>query len=150
MQDEGPSGGQDTDFVLIDVDASSPSSKLKEIIQEWKAEIDTLTVKLQRAQWFINYLVQRNKQLEDQHTLIELRQIHEDRELARKRPGDMTPFEQENCLTHVNIHLEKLLAKENREKYMLRHMKTHYWARTHVCRAKMKILEARLRKALKR
>ena len=58
MHDEGPSGGQDTDFFFIDVDASSPSSKLKEIIQEQKAEIDTLTVKLQRAQWVIHYLEQ--------------------------------------------------------------------------------------------
>ena len=56
MHDAGPSGGRDTDFTLIDVDASSPSSKLKEIIQEQKAEIDTLNVKLQRAQWVINYL----------------------------------------------------------------------------------------------
>ena len=46
MQDEGPLGGQDTDFILIDVDSSSPSSKLKEIIQEQKAEIDTLNKKL--------------------------------------------------------------------------------------------------------
>ena len=44
MHDEGPSGGQDTDFILIDVNSSSPSSKLKEIIQEKKAKIDTLTV----------------------------------------------------------------------------------------------------------
>ena len=58
MQDEGPSGGQDTDFILIDVDASSPSSKLKEIIQEQKDEIDTLNEILYRAQWFINYLEQ--------------------------------------------------------------------------------------------
>ena len=65
MQEEGPSGGQDTDFVLIDVDLSSPSSKMRETIQEKKAEIDTLTVKLQRAQWVINYLEQWNKQLED-------------------------------------------------------------------------------------
>ena len=49
MHDEGLSGGQDTEFTLIDVDASSPSSKLKEIVQEQKAEIDTLNVKLQRA-----------------------------------------------------------------------------------------------------
>ena len=28
MHDEGPSGGRDTDFTFIDVDASSPSSKL--------------------------------------------------------------------------------------------------------------------------
>ena len=150
MHDEGPSGGQDTDFILINVDASSPSSKMKEIIQEQKAEIGTLTVKLQRAHWVINYLEQQNKQLEDQQTLIELRQIHEDRELARKRPGDMTPFERETCLTHVKIHLEKLLAKANRDKDMLRHMKNHYWAHTHICREKMKTLKARLRKALKR
>jgi len=56
MQDEGPSGGQDTDFILIDDDVSSPSSKLREIIQEQKAKIDVLTEKLQRAQWVINYL----------------------------------------------------------------------------------------------
>ena len=93
MHDEGPSGGQDTDFTLIDVDASSPSSKLKEIIQEQKAEIDTLNVKLQRAQWVIKYLDQCNKKLENQHTLTELQRIREDRELARKRPGEMTPYE---------------------------------------------------------
>ena len=32
MQEEGPSRGQDTDFILIDNNLSSPSSKLKEII----------------------------------------------------------------------------------------------------------------------
>ena len=109
-----------------------------------------MTKKFQRAQWVINYLEQRNKQVEDQQTLIELRKICEDRELARKRPGDMTPFERETCLTSIKIHLEKLLAKANRDKDMLKHMKNHYWARTHVCRARMKILKARLRKALKR
>ena len=150
MQEEGPSGGQDIDFMLIDVDLSSPSSKLREIIQEQKTEISTLTDKLQRAQWVIYYLEQWNKKLEDQQTLIELQQIREDRELARKRPGDMTPFERETCLTKVNIHLEKLLEKENRDKDMLRHMKNHDWACTHVCRAKMKILKVRLKRALKR
>ena len=61
MQDEGSSGSQNTDFILIDEDLSSPSSKLRETIQEQKAEIDTLTIKLQRAQWVINYLDQRKK-----------------------------------------------------------------------------------------
>ena len=46
MHDEGPSGGRDTDFTVIDVDASSPSLKLKEIIQEQRAENDTLKDKL--------------------------------------------------------------------------------------------------------
>ena len=56
MHDEGPSGGRVTDFTIIDVDATSPSSRLKEIIQEQKVENDTLKEKLQRAQWVINYL----------------------------------------------------------------------------------------------
>ena len=102
------------------------------------------------AKWVINYLEQCNKQLEDEHTLYELRQIREDRELARKRPGDMTSIDRDSMLIHVNTHLEKLLAKENRDKDMLFHMKTHYWARMHVCKAKMKILKRRLSKALKR
>ncbi len=150
MHDEGPSGGRDTDFTIIDVDASSPSSKLKEVIREQRAENESLQKKLQMAKWVINYLEQRNKQLEDEHTLYELQQIREDRELARKGPGDMTPVDRESMLICVNTHLEKLLAKENRDKDMLRHMKTHYWARMHVCKAKMKILKRRLSKALKR
>ena len=94
-------------------------------------------------------MVWRGSRLRHQHTLIELRQIREDRALARKRPGDMTPADRETCLTHVNINLEKLLEKENRDKDMFLHMKNHYWARNHVCKAKMKILKARLSKALK-
>ena len=46
MHDEGPSGGRDTDFIFIDVDASSPSSKLREVIQEQRDEIGTLTENL--------------------------------------------------------------------------------------------------------
>ena len=58
MFDEGPSGGQDTD--IIDVDASSPSSELKEIIREQRAENESLQKKLQMDKWVINYLEQRN------------------------------------------------------------------------------------------
>ena len=72
MHDEGPLGGQDTDFILIDLDSSSPNLKLREIIQEQKSNIGTLNDKLWRAQWVIEYLEQRNKQLEDQQELIEL------------------------------------------------------------------------------
>ena len=56
MHDEGPSGGQDTDFILIDLDSSSPNSKLREIIQEKKAEIGTLNDKLRIAQRVNEYL----------------------------------------------------------------------------------------------
>jgi len=148
MFDEGPSGGPDID--IIDLDISSPSSELKEIIQQQKAENHLLQQKLEMANWTINYLEQRNKQLEDEHTLDELQRIREDRNLARKRPGDLTPIEREAMLIRVNTHLEKLLAKANRDKDMLRHMKNHYWARMHVCKARMKVLKGRLAKALKR
>ena len=53
-------------------------------------------------------------------------------------------------LIQVNTHLEKLIAKANRDKDMLRNMKNHYWAHMHVCKAKMKVLKAHLAKALKR
>ena len=98
----------------------------------------------------IEYLEHHNKQLEDQQELIELQRIQEDQKLARKRHGDMTPFEREIVLERANIHLEKLLAKANRDKDMLRLMKHRYWARTHVCLARMKILKARLRWVLRR
>jgi len=148
MIDEGPSGDPDID--IIDLDISSSSSELREIIQQQKAENHLLQQKLEMANWTINYLEQRNKQLEDEHTLDELRRIHEDRNLARERPGDLTPIEREAMFFWVNTHLEKFLAKANREKDMLRHMKNHYWARMHVCKARMKVLKGQLAKALKR
>jgi len=148
MLDEGPSGDLDTD--IIDLDINSPSSELKEIIQQQKAKNHLLQKKLEMAKWTINYLEQRNKQLEDEHMLYELRQIREDRNLARKRPGDLTPIERESMLIRVNTHLEKLLVKENRDKDMLCHMKTHYWACMHVCKTKIKILKRHLNKAQKR
>ena len=87
--------------------------------------------------------------MEDEHELYEQLKIREDQELARRRPDDLTPIDQESMLIQVNTHLEKLLVKANRDKDLLRHMKNHYWARMHVCKAKMKILKGRLAKALK-
>jgi len=129
---------------------------LKEIIQEQKAEINNLNDKLLRVEWVINYLEQRNKQLEDEHTLIDLQQIREDQQAARRHIHEMTPIEQEieadreTWLERVNIHLEKLLAKANRDKDMLRHMKHHYWTRMRVNKARVKVLKKRLSQALKR
>ena len=57
--------------------------------------------------------------------------------------------DRENWLERVNIHLEKLLEKANKEKNMLRHMANHYWARNHVCKARIKILKAKLKRASK-
>ena len=87
---------------------------------------------------------------------MELQNICENRQAAKRRKIKLTPLEEEidadreSWLERVNIHLEKLLEKANKEKNMLRHMKDHYWARTHVCKARIKILKAKLKRALKR
>ena len=65
--------------------------------------------------------------------------------IKREIEGD-----RETWIKRVNMHLEKLLEKAKKEKNMLRNMKNHYWARTHVCKEKIKILKARLRRALRR
>ena len=57
--------------------------------------------------------------------------------------------DRESWLERVNIHLDKLLAKANRDKDMLRHIKHHYWARMHVNKARVSILKKRLSQALK-
>ena len=62
MHDEGPSKGQDRDFILVeedDTDLGSQSSKLKDvIIKEKEAEIQALSLDLERAKWIIKYLEQ--------------------------------------------------------------------------------------------
>ena len=55
----------------------------------------------------------------------------------------------ETWLERVNIHLKKMLEKANKENNMLRHMANHYWARNHVCKAQLKILKAKLKRASK-
>ena len=62
MHDEGPSGEQEADFILIqDDDADVESAKLRMTIQEQKTEIQDLSLNLERAKWIIRYLEQRNK-----------------------------------------------------------------------------------------
>ena len=58
MQDEGPSGEpsgeRETEFVLLhddDTDTKPTSAQLKEIIQEQQAEIQALSLDLERAKW---------------------------------------------------------------------------------------------------
>jgi len=88
--------------------------------------------------------------LEDEQTLDELWRIRSDRNLNRRRPGDLVPVERESMLIRLNAHLKRLLAKANQEKNLLRNMKNHYWARMHVCNAKMRVFQRRLAKAQKR
>ena len=87
---------------------------------------------------------------------MDFQNIRENWQVAQRSQTEMTSIEREieadreTWLERVNIHLEKLLEKETKEKNMLRHMKNHYWAQNHVCKARIKILKAKLRSALKR
>ncbi len=135
---------------VIDLDAGSPSTELKDIIREQSTEIHSLQTKLLMEKWIINYLEQRNKQLEDEHKLYDLQKLREDRELARRRPGDLRPIDRESMLIWDNAHLKRMLAKAKKDNKLLRNMKNHYWAQMHVCKEKMKVLQMWLAKALKR
>ena len=45
---------------------------------------------------------------------------------------------------------ERMLEKANNEKKILRHMAKHYWVRNHMCKARIRILKAKLKKASRR
>ena len=68
----------------------------------------------------------------------------------------MTPLEQEievdhqSWLERENMCLEKMLNRANKEKKMMSHMAHHYLARNQVCKARIRILKAKLKKALKK
>ena len=147
------------DSILIqddDTDLGSQSSKLKEIIQEQQVEIHDLSLNLEKSKWIIKYLEKRNKQLEDQQTIMELQNIRENQQAAKRRKVKLTSLEQEinadreSWLERENILLEKLLEKTNKEKTMLRHMAYHYLARNKVCKVRIRILKAKLKKALRK
>ena len=65
---------------------------------------------------------------------MELQNICENWQAARRSLTEMEPIEREieadreTWLERVNIHLEKMLEKANKENNMLIHMKNHYWA----------------------
>ena len=136
---------------FIDLDAHSPSSSdFYELIRQREEENLVLQRKLEMAQWTITYLEQRNRHLETEKELDELWRIRGNRGLNRRRPGDPLPADRETLLIQANAHLERLLEKANQDKELLCNMKTHYWARLHVCKAKMKILQRKLSEARKR
>ena len=58
--------------------------------------------------------------------------------------------DRESSLERANIHLEILLEKANKEKNLLRHMAFHYMERNKVCKARIRSLKAKLKKASKR
>jgi len=108
---------------------------------------------LERAKWNMKYLEQRNKQLEDQQAIMELQNIHEHRHAAQRRRVELTSLEQEinedreANLERVNMHLERLLDKADKDLALLRHMALHYSARNMSTKARIKSLKVKLNKA---
>jgi len=79
--------------------------------------------------------------------------IKENRKKAKKVKDKLTSIEQEiendweTWPESVNIHLEGLIEKANREKKMLHHMAYHYMTRNKICNTRMRKLKDRLSKA---
>ena len=57
VHDEGPSGVQETDVILIqDEETEAENAKLRMTIQEQDSEIQDLILNMERARWVIKYL----------------------------------------------------------------------------------------------
>ena len=56
--------------------------------------------------------------------------------------------DRESWLDRVNIHLEKLLHKANRDKQILRHMADRYHTRNKICNIKVTELRDKLKETL--
>lgn len=137
------------------IDLESPTLFQSMLLKEKEAHIHMLNDKLARARYIINYLEQENKQLEYKQVLMELQMIKEGRQKIKEANVPLPPVEQEiehdreTWLERVNIHLEGLLKKANRDKNILWHMAHHYITRNKICNMSIKKLKARLRRALK-
>ena len=71
---------------------------------------------------------------------MELQNIKAKWQAAQRSQTEMTSIkreieaDRETWLERVDIHLDKLLGKANKENNMLRNMNNHYWVRNHVCK----------------
>jgi len=87
---------------------------------------------------------------------MELQNIHEHRQAAWRRRVELRPLEQkinedrEAKLERVNMHLERLLEKADKDLALLRHMAFHYRARNMSAKARIKSWKAKLRKETRR
>ena len=154
-----PPGEQKTRLILLrddDANTRPQNAQLKEIFLEQEIDIQSLTIKLEMAKWNIRYLEERNKQLEEQHVIMELQNIREDRLTAQQRRIEFTSLEQqviddrESVLERVNMHLENMLNKADEDNTLLRHMARRYRAWNLSLRARIRSLKAKLRKATKK
>ena len=86
---------------------------------------------------------------------MELELLKVKRHSDKEAPITLSPIEKEikddreTWFERVNLHLEKLLQKANRDNLMIRHMAYHYRTRNKICNMKVKKMKARLRRALK-
>jgi len=69
---------------------------------------------------------------------------------AQGRPMEQRDEDWEYLLEKLNIHLEQLVEKANREKAMLMHMTHHYMAQNMSSKARIKSLKVKLKKVIKR
>jgi len=156
--EERPSGEPSCFVIIHDDETASESEEAQyiRIIKEQETDIRALQIQLEMAKSNIRYLEQRNKQLEDQHAIIELQNIRENRQAAQHREIEFTSLEQqvnedrEVNIERVNIYLEEQLKKANRDNALLKHMAMHYKAQNLVCKARIRSLKAKLKKAVKR
>lgn len=87
---------------------------------------------------------------------MELQNIRENQQAAQQRRIELTTLEQEinndreSWLERINIHLERLLEKADRDKTILRWMVYHYRARNMSPKARIRSLKAKLSRATKR
>ena len=87
---------------------------------------------------------------------MELRNIRENRQVAKRRKVKFTTLEQEinadreSWLERTNIHLERMLEKAINEKNMFINMAYRYLSRNMVCQARIRNLKAKLKKTSRR
>ena len=87
---------------------------------------------------------------------MELQNIRENRQADQQRRIELTTLEQEinndreSWLERINVHLERLLEKADRDKTILRRMVYHYRARNMSAKARIRSLKVKLSRATKR
>ena len=87
---------------------------------------------------------------------MELQNIRQNHQSARRRRIEFTSLEQdtnadrESWLERANIHLERKLERAINEKNMLRNLSYHYLSQNLVCKARIRNLKAKLKRASKR
>ena len=128
---------------IFDLEAQDEATNENITIREKDAQIQALMDNLVRDKYVISYLEQEIKQLSDKQVLMELELLKEKRKSDKGKsvmqeeetPATLTTKQRiqkeikedrETWLDKVNLHLEKLLQKANRDNQIIRHLACHY------------------------